>query len=563
MEIIRLALAQINTTIGDLKGNTDKIIKYIKKARNTEVDIVTFPELAVTGFPPEGLLSMPDFIDQNINYLNSIIKETASITAIVGFVDRHEHCLFNAAAVMHDGKLVCVYHKKSLYSHLFNEPLYFCKGENNKTFELNSLTFTVNIGEDCLIDNIIESQTMEGAQFILNISGFPFFLDKTKDINTSILKKAALYGIGISVTNHIGGQNELVFDGRSIVADNNGTLILEANTFKEEFVHIDLDCNSFIGKKKSKTNNKSTPIVLPPINNKRDKAYIPQSLPLKPPLSPTGELFEALTLGLGDYVRKSGFNKVVVGLSGGIDCSLVAALAVPALGNDNVTGISMPSQYTSHESIEDAELLAHNLKIKILTIPIKHPFESFINLFSPLFNDMPPDITEENLQSRIRGIILMSISNKFGWLVLNTGNRSEATTGYSTLYGDSVGGFAAIKNVPKHMVYDLSEYFNKISGEKIIPLRVFEKEPTAELRPNQKDSDSLPPYAALDPILEAYLCENKSVSEISKSGFDKDLVINTIKMVNHSEYKRRQSPPGIRLSEKNDRLPLSSKLDWL
>ena len=564
METIRLALVQANTITGDLKGNTEKIIRYIKKARDAEVDIVTFPELAVTGFPPEGLLSMPDFIDQNINCFNTIIKETAGITAVVGFVDRQRRFLFNAAAVIHDGKLVCIYHKRSLYPCLFNEPFYFCKGEDNRFFELNGLRFTVNIGADCLVDNIVESQTMGGAEFILNISGAPFFLDEAEDINTLILRKAALYKAGISVTNHVGGQNELVFGGRSIIANNKGDLILKADAFKEEFLYMDLDCNSFIGERNSKMRDESPLIVLPPINNKRNKAYISPSLPIKPSSPPIGELFEALKLGLGDYVRKSGFHKVTVGLSGGIDCSLVAALAVSALGNDNVIGISMPSQYTSHESMEDAELLAQNLKINILTIPINSLFESFMNLFNPLFSGMPPDITEENLQSRIRGTILMSISNKFGWLVLSTTNRSEANTGYCTLYGDSVGGFAAIKNVPKHVVYSLSEYLNEISGKTVIPLRVFEKEPTAELRPNQKDSDSLPPYNILDPILEAYLCENKSISEIAKSGgYNEALVINTIKMVNNSEYKRRQCPPGIRLFKKNDRLPLTSKLDWL
>ena len=562
MKTIRLALAQINTTIGDLKGNSEKIITYIKDARNAEVDIVAFPELAVTGFHPEGLLSMPDFIDQNINYIKSIIKETADITAIVGFVDRQKHFLFNAAAVIHDKKLICTYHKRSLNAHLLNEPSYFCKGKGNKIFELKGITFAVNIGEDCLTDNIIESQAAEHAEFIINISAFPFFLDK--DINISILKKIAQSGMGISITNHVGGQNELVFIGRSLIADNNGNLVLEADTFKESLMQIDLNCDFFLNKKSLKEDKKSHPVILSCINDSKNKVFTPIPMYSKAPISTVEMLFGTLRLGLRDYVKKNGFSKVAIGLSGGIDCSLVASLAVSALGHDNVTGISMPSQYTSHESMEDAELLAHNLKINILTIPIIHPFESFTNLFDILFSGMPSDTTEENLQSRIRGLILMSISNKFGWLVLNTGNESEANTGYCTLYGDSVGGFATIRNVPKHQVYNLSKHFNKISGLEIIPRRVFEKEPTAELRPNQKDSDSLPPYNILDPILEAYLYENKSVSEISATGgFDEALVINTIKMVHRSEYKRQQCPPGIRLLEKNHRFPIINKLDWL
>lgn len=574
MRTIRIGLCQINSTVGDINGNTKKIIDYIKMAKKQCVEIVVFPEMAITGYPPEDLLLMPRFIEANLKAINTIAKATSSITAIVGFVYKDED-IFNSAALLHDGKLIDVYSKIYLPNYgVFDEFRYFQAGKKNFIFTLNSIPIGISICEDLWYpgDPIRTQTLLGGAELIINISSSPYHIGKP-DLREKIISTRASDNLAmIAYCNLVGGQDELVFDGGSMIFNQRGELIARGKQFEEDLIVADLDMEEVfrirLHDPRIRRERTSSPeqdglkkIVLKTLSYKNKKLDLPKR-DIKP-LDRLTEIYTALTLGTRDYILKNGFKKVLIGLSGGIDSALTATIAKDALGSDGVVGVSMPSIYSSKESLEDAQMLAKNLGIEFLKIPISDIFQSYLKTLSPFFKKLKPNVAEENIQARIRGNILMALSNKFGWLVLTTGNKSEMSVGYCTLYGDMAGGFAVLKDVPKTLVYELAEHRNRIEGKEIIPRRIFEKPPSAELRPNQKDEDSLPPYHILDPILQAYVEEDKGVEEIKKMGFREDLIKEVIQMVDRNEYKRRQSPPGVKITQralgKDRRLPVTNK----
>ncbi len=554
-ENLRIAMAQINCTVGDLEGNSQKIIEYLERAKSFGVDIISFPELAVTGYPPEDLLLTPKFVEDNSGQLKMIAKYTKDIAVIVGFVDKKENEIYNAAAVIYNNKIQGVYHKMFLPNYgVFDEKRYFAPGDKPLVFKFGKFIFGVNICEDIWHkEGPTREQAKLGAKIIFNINASPYYAGKVKKREEVIRSQARPNRIFICHNNLVGGQDELVFDGQSMIVDDFGFIINRAAAFKEDLLIADLDIT--LSKARASKSIVAVTDSLPckekvPLSNKESKA-----------LEPTAEIYQALILGLHDYIVKNGFKKVVVGLSGGIDSSLVATLAVDALGKDNVVGVFMPSQYSSSESEEDAWKSAENLGIRFLGFPIEQIFKTYLTVLEPEFSGLEKNITEENLQARVRGTLLMALSNKFGWIVLATGNKSEMSTGYATLYGDMVGGFAVIKDVPKTLVYKLSRYRNSLNA--VIPERVLTKAPTAELRPNQKDTDTLPGYDTLDPILKAYIEEDKDLKRIVSLGFDKETVVRVLDMVDKTEYKRRQSPPGIKITPKSfgrdRRMPITNK----
>jgi len=562
--LIRIALAQINTTVGDLRGNTDRIIRYMKRAVRAGADIVAFPELALTGYPPEDLLLKPQFIRDNLSCLERVIKATGDIVSIVGFVDRNDG-IYNAAAVISDHRLIDVYHKIHLPNYgVFDEYRYFKPGNRYPVYDMDGIKFGINICEDIWReDTPAEVQASSGADLIININASPYHMGKTSQRQEIVRSLAKRCGVTIAYLNLIGGQDELVFDGGSFVIDNDGRTLIMANQFKEELLIVDLE----VGKKKRqlrkgrKKPGKSTQVTITLIKRDTEKPHIKKKK--YTPLSEYEEVYRALELGTRDYVTKNGFEGVVIGMSGGIDSSLVVTVAVDALGKERVHGVFMPSRYSSRESYEDAEALAGNLGISFWIIPIDRIFDSYLKTLAEIFRGLKPDITEENIQARIRGNILMAISNKFRWLVLTTGNKSELSVGYATLYGDMAGGFAVIKDVPKTLVYKLCEWRNGIEERGLIPERVLWKEPSAELKPDQKDTDTLPPYPVLDPVVKAYVEEDKSFEEILKMECDVACVKRVISMVDHSEYKRRQAPPGVKITPrafgKDRRFPITNR----
>ncbi len=574
MRTLRIGLCQINTTVGDIEGNTKKILDYIARGKRMGVDLLAFPEMAVTGYPPEDLLLMPKFIEANIRAIKRIARATTSITALVGFVDKKED-IYNAAALLHNGKLVDSYCKRYLPNYgVFDEDRYFHVGTENFIFTLHSIPIGPSICEDLWYPgDPIRSQTLfGGAELIVNISSSPYHAGKSAFREKMISTRASDNVAIVAYCNLVGGQDELVFDGGSLIFDQKGELIARGKQFEEDLVLADLDMEAVfrmrlhdprIRRERLAEEEKGLKkIELPSPNlSFRKKPPIPKRE--TKPLDPLGEIYSALVLATGDYIRKNGFKKVLVGLSGGIDSALTATIAVDALGRNGVVGVAMPSQYSSRESLEDAKLLAKNLGIQFLTFPITDIFQSYLKTLSPSFKGLKPDVTEENIQARIRGNILMALSNKFGWLVLTTGNKSEMSVGYCTLYGDMAGGYAVLKDVPKTLVYELAKHKNQKEGKSIIPKNVFTKAPSAELRPNQKDEDSLPPYPILDPILKAYVEEDKDLEEIVKMGFDEAMVKEVIQMVDRNEYKRRQSPPGVKITHralgKDRRLPVTNK----
>lgn len=553
-ENLRVAMAQINCTIGDLKGNLKKINEYIQKAEESGVDIVAFPELAITGYPPEDLLLKPKFVEDNLKSLKKLVKFVKNIVVIVGFVDKKGKELYNAAAVIYAGKIIGVYYKILLPNYgVFDEKRYFKAGMNPLVFKFGQCVFGVSICEDIWHeDGPTRLQSLSGAKLIININASPYHAGKIKEREEIVRAQAKLGHIHIVYINLVGGQDELVFDGQSIIVDSKGKIIKRAEAFKEGLFILDLIIPA--GKFRS---SKRIVTVREEIPQKNKILLSPKEIE---PLEPAAEIYQALTLGLKDYVTKNGFKKVVVGLSGGIDSALVATLAADALGKDNTIGVFMPSRYSSRESEEDASKLAENLGIRLMHISIEQIYKIYLMVLEPIFLGSERNITEENLQARIRGNILMALSNKFGWLVLTTGNKSEMSTGYATLYGDMAGGFAVIKDVSKTLVYKLAQYRNSLGF--VIPERVLTKEPTAELKPNQKDSDTLPPYENLDPILKAYIEEDKNLDEIVSLGFDKETASKVLSMVDKSEYKRRQSPPGIKITPKafgrDRRMPITN-----
>lgn len=575
MRTLRIGLCQINTTVGDIEGNTKKIIDYIARGKRMGADLLAFPEMAVTGYPPEDLLLMPKFIETNLRAIREIAKNTSSITAIVGFVNK-DGDIFNSAALLHNGNLVDIYSKMYLPNYgVFDEDRYFRPGKENFIFTLKSIPIGLSICEDLWYpgDPIRTQALYGGAELIINISSSPFHAGKRASREKMISTRASDNLAIVAYCNLVGGQDELVFDGGSMVFDQKGEIIAQGKQFEEDLVLADLDMEGVFRmrlhdprirrERLSEEQKGLRRIDLPEIrfSSKRKKPTLPKR-DIKT-FDRISEIYSALVLGTRDYVRKNGFKKVLVGLSGGIDSALTASIAADALGRDGVVGVAMPSQYTSKSSLEDAKELSKNLDIRFITIPIDEIFKAYLKTLSPSFKGLKPDVTEENIQARIRGNILMALSNKFGSLVLTTGNKSEMSVGYCTLYGDMAGGFAVLKDVPKTLVYELAKYKNEKEGKEIIPKNVFIKAPSAELRPNQKDEDSLPPYPILDPILQAYVEEDKGVEEVSKMGFNEDLVREVIQMVDRNEYKRRQSPPGVKITHralgKDRRLPVTNK----
>ena len=560
--ILRLAMAQINTCVGDFPGNTRKIISAIDQARKAGCDIITFPELSICGYPPEDLLFKDSFIQENLRRLDEIRKITTRLVAIVGFVDKHKRRLFNSAAIISEQKIIDIYHKIHLPNYgVFDEKRYFTSGEGFSLYELSGIRFGVNICEDIWIeDGVIRAQAEAGASLILTINASPYHMGKIHLRQRVLKEQAKKNKVFVLYTNLVGGQDELVFDGQGMLLSDKGRVAASAFAFKEDLRIVDIAKNKLPKKQKAERAR------LISIDGQKREDFPKPLISVQPPkLEPVEEVFLALVLGTQDYLRKNGFQKAVLGLSGGIDSSLVAAIAVEALGKENVTGVLLPSKFNSPESFDDAAALANNLRIERKVIPIQEIFQAYLKIMEPHFLVLPWNVAEENLQARIRGNILMALSNKFGWLVLTAGNKSEMSVGYATLYGDMAGGFAVIKDVPKTLVYKLAEFYNQKSAWEVIPRRIFEKAPTAELKENQKDADTLPEYAILDPVLKYYVEQDLSVSEIIKKDFSKGEVLKAVRMVDKSEYKRRQSPPGIKITPRafgrDRRMPITNRFN--
>ncbi len=568
-------MAQINPTVGDFSGNRKVILEYIQKAKAQSCDIVIFPELCVTGYPPEDLLFKGQFVSENRASIESISKTVCGITAIIGFVDGQGRFLYNSATVISDKKIVCTYHKILLPNYgVFDEQRYFQPGNDCIMVNILGVQIGINICEDIWYDNgPATTQALNGADLIINISSSPFYSGRLIEREKMLIKRATELQVAVAYINQVGGQDELVFDGGSMVINPEGLCVFRAPQFEEGLFVVDVNINDIVNKPKKKTVINSGPpddmvaswqcskYTVTSSTNHINR--VPVSVSITPTLSSIDEVYRALVLGTRDYVRKNHFKHAVIGLSGGIDSSLVAVVATEALGKDNVTCVAMPSQYSSDESYDDAKQLCANLGAKLLTISIENIYDSYLTTMQTVFCGLPHDTTEENIQARIRGNILMALSNKFGWLVLTTGNKSEMATGYTTLYGDMAGGFAVIKDLPKTMVYEMSLHINKVHKQHPIPDTVLSKAPTAELRHNQKDIDSLPSYEILDPIINAYVEQDKSVGEIIAQGYNEEIVRTTARLVDSSEYKRRQAPPGIKLTPRafgrDRRLPITNR----
>jgi len=573
---MRIALAQINPTVGDLEGNVSRIIDYLQRAKRVDADLIAFPELSVTGYPPEDLLLKSQFIDDNLQALKRIQESVSDITAIIGFVDR-KNDIYNAAALIHNKEIIDVYHKVYLPNYgVFDEYRYFRAGVRYPIYRIGDAWIGINICEDIWYpEGPARIQSLAGAEVILNINASPYHIGKGRLREEMLSTRAFDNSVTLAYLNTVGGQDELVFDGHSVILDQDGNVIIRGRQFEEDLIIADLNFEGIMMKRlhtprrKQEVMNIEKGTVEKITVSRKKLSHKEKRLLPAPPKSGyrtfdvMEEIYSALTLGTSDYVKKNGFKGVVIGLSGGIDSSLVASIAADALNAQNVNGLFMPSPYTSKESREDAYGLADNLGIRVREVPIDTIMKSYRDVLKKDFSGKPPDVTEENLQARIRGNILMAFSNKFGWLVLTTGNKSEMSVGYATLYGDMAGGFAVIKDVPKTMVYQLCRWKNDHAGRVIIPERMFTKEPTAELRPGQKDSDTLPPYAVLDPILKAYIEEDRTFEEILSFGYDVEGSRKVIRMIDSSEYKRRQSPPGIKITQKafgrDRRFPITNR----
>lgn len=575
----RIALAQINTLVGDLEGNARKIETGIHRAREQGADLVLFPELAVTGYPPEDLLLKPAFLEANLAVVTRLARATEGITAIVGFADVGDD-VYNAAAVLHDGAWIHTYHKHYLPNYaVFDEDRYFRRGETLPVYRQNEIAFGVSVCEDIWYPaGPPEIQAVQGgARLLLNISASPYHAGKSTSREQMLVTRATDNAAVIAFCNLVGGQDELVFDGGSVIIDERGHVIARGAQFAEDFIVADVDLGAVFRRRLHDPRRRkaaATPLTTVPLPtlarsaSARSEATPPDRQSLAPhivnPLPPLAEIYQALVLGTRDYVRKNGFEKVVIGLSGGIDSTLVACIAADALGAENVVGVAMPSRYTSDMSNTDAARLADNLGIDFMTIPIESVFQAYLHVLESPFAGTTPNVTEENVQARIRGNYLMALSNKFGWLVLTTGNKSEMSAGYATLYGDMAGGFAVIKDVLKTLVYDLSYWRNAQGTIPVIPERCMTRPPSAELRPDQKDTDSLPPYEVLDAILKAYVEEDQAPEDIVVTlSLPEDLVQRVTRMVDRNEYKRRQAPPGVRITTrafgKDRRLPITQR----
>jgi NAD+ synthase (glutamine-hydrolysing) len=566
---MRVALAQINTTVGDIWGNVEKMADTLQPSTDSGAELVAYPELTIPGYPPEDLLMRQSFIEENMRALHEFAgRVPENVVVAVGFVDLGAD-LYNACAVVSGGEVLHRYHKRYLPNYgVFDENRYFREGSGAPILDLGDALVGVSVCEDIWYPGgPAREQALGGASVLLNISASPYHRQKGAARERMLGVRASDYGCYVLFCNLTGGQDELVFDGHSVVFDPEGRLVARAGQFREDLLIVDLYPDHSLMRRlhdprPRKENTEHAPEIVK-VPRQESAAAEPVEPRIEPSLPEEGEVLEALVLGLRDYFRKNGFSRAVLGLSGGIDSSLAAAVAVEALGPQNITGVLMPSRYTSEGSNTDAAALAKNLGIDTQTIPIGPAFDAYKEMMEGAFKGLPEDVTEENLQSRIRGNILMALSNKFGWIVLSTGNKSEMSVGYSTLYGDSAGGFAVIKDVPKNLVYRVARYFNERKDREVIPDSVLSKEPTAELREDQRDTDSLPPYEVLDPILEAYIEEDRGVAEIVASGFEEDDVRRIVQLVDRAEYKRRQAPTGIKVTGRafgrDRRMPITNR----
>ena len=540
---MRVALGQFNAVVGDLDGNAEKMREIYAGAVRSEVDLLVFPELAICGYPPEDLLHKKHFLKDCSSVLEKLAADCPDKTIIVGFAENYRDNNYNSAAILRGGRIGEIYRKAQLPNYgVFDERRYFRPGSKPVIIDIDGLKVAVTICAD-----IWESEWLVGflkgkrqIQIILNISASPFHVGKIKKRQEVVSQCAKDFNSAVAYCNLVGGQDELIFDGRSLFADSTGRISAKAKAFDEDLLIADIT-----------TANNGT-IEVKPL----------QAAALQP-ANDAEEIYQALVLGTRDYTGKNGFKKVLLGLSGGIDSSVVAAIAVAALGAENVIGLTMPSKFNSPETIGDAQKLADNLCIEFLTIPIEPILKQFDKALQTIPGWKSEGIAYENLQARIRGSILMSLSNQFGSLVLTTGNKSETAVGYATLYGDTAGGFAVIKDVPKTMVYKLAQHINEISERQVIPDDVINRPPSAELKPDQRDSDSLPDYDLLDKILKGYVEEDKSAKQLIDSGLSRDDVLRVIRMIDCNEYKRRQSPPGVKITPKafgkDRRLPITNR----
>ena len=566
---LRLAMAQINPVVGDIAGNARKIAVWMDRAVELQADVVTFPELALTGYPPEDLLLKPQFIEANIAAMNDLARHARDITAIVGFVDKKDD-IFNAAAVVQGGKLAATYHKMFLPNYgVFDEFRYFQAGRSCPVVKIGDATVGISICEDIWYPDgpFLHQSASGGAEVLINISSSPYDAGKRHWRERMLKTRAVDNTVVVAYNNLVGGQDELVFDGDSLVINELGEILARGRQFEEDMIVVDIDVESVFRRRlrdprrRQQETAASNPVAeFPPSPQVRNRAPLPLAEVV--PLEDVAEIYQALVLGTRDYVRKNGFEKTVLGLSGGIDSALTACVAVDALGPENVVGVLMPSEFSSRGSIDDAEQLGKNLGMECLTLPIGDVFDSYKASLAGAFKGTAPNVAEENLQARVRGNFLMALSNKFGWLVLSTGNKSEISTGYCTLYGDMAGGFAVLKDVMKTTVYKLAEYCNSLGRERI-PRPTIDKPPSAELRPDQKDSDSLPPYDVLDPILKLYVEEDRSLADIVERGFEGKIVQRVVRLVDTNEYKRRQAAPGVKITPRafgrDRRMPITNR----
>lgn len=558
---LKFSLIQDNYFVGNFTYNYNKISSAIKNSIKQKTDIIVFPELAITGYPPEDLLYKRRFIQGNIRILKKIAGLCKNIICIIGFVHEEKGELFNSAAVIYNQKIIYIYKKINLPNYsVFDEKRYFSSGHKVPIIEINNIRFGINICEDLWVEQspaLIQSQN--NTDFIININASPYYRNKKKDRIRLLKKLAKRYNNHIFYLNLIGAQDEIIFDGNSMVANQKGEIIAHAGEFIEKHIKIQVDF-----KEREKKEIVDNNIVLIKID--KYKSYSKNTKRIKtiknPFLTEEAEIYRALVLGTSDYIHKNNFGKVIIGLSGGIDSALTTVIAVDAIDRKNVETLFMPSRYSSKQSLKDATDLAGNLNVKLNIVPIEEIYKSYLEIMEPYFKNNPFNIAEENIQARIRGNILMAFSNKFGHLVLTTGNKSEMSTGYATLYGDMAGGFAVLKDVYKTLVFKLSKYRNKIEGKRLIPISIINKPPTAELRENQKDSDSLPSYSILDKILYLYIEKHMTFHEINKlKQFDEFIIKKVINLVDYSEYKRRQAPPGVKITKlsfgKDRRMPIS------
>ena len=576
----RLALAQINLTVGDLPGNTSRMLQCIHDAREAGSDLVAFPELATTGYPPEDLLFKRSFVDANVEAMREVVAESRGIAVVVGYVQPREAGVANSAAIGYDGRLIDTYDKIFLPNYgVFDEERYFLKGDACPVYEIGGVRIGVNVCEDIWVEAGPSAvQRQAGAELIVNINASPFHAGKSKYRRDNIVgTRASENGLFVAYLNTVGGQDELVFDGNSLVCDPRGEIVTRGPAFAEAMVFADIDID-FVPPLVSSGLAGRLETDLEAVGCAKS-AYVSgpsgsRELPQLPVARKWGEMdeieeiYRALVMGTRDYLHKTGFSKAIIGLSGGIDSALTAVVAADALGPENVLGITMPSRYSSGGSVNDSADLARNLGIEFWEVPIELAHTAFSDMLQDRFAGTEPNVAEENVQARIRGNVLMTVSNKFGWIVLTTGNKSEMAMGYATLYGDMAGGFAVLKDVHKMTVYALSRWRNSHgdsfgSRDDVIPQAVIDKPPSAELREGQLDEDSLPPYDILDPVIQAYVEDDRSYAEMVDAGFDPAVVRQVITAVDRNEYKRRQAPPGVKITPRafgrDRRLPIVNR----